>query len=58
MYFNGLSLRNIAKALPRFVYRRSHSTIRVDFWIQKYKPKIVFYRRANVAEFIIEMKLN
>jgi transposase-like protein len=35
LYFNGLSLRNTAKAIQRFVYR-SHSAIRD--WIQKYKP--------------------
>ena len=38
-YFDGLSLRNTAKALSRFV-KRSHTTIRD--WIQKYKPKRLF----------------
>jgi transposase-like protein len=55
LYFNGLSLRNTSKALSRFV-KRSHTAIRD--WIQKYKPKRLFCRKACIAEFIIEVKLN
>ncbi len=51
LYFNGLSLRNTSKALPRFVHR-SHTSIRD--WIQKYKPKKLFYGKTNVDEFIID----
>jgi hypothetical protein len=46
-----VSLRKTAKALQRFVHR-SHSAIRD--WIQKYKPKRLFCRKTNVAEFIID----
>ena len=51
LYFAGLSLRNTAKSLSRFV-KRSHTAIRD--WIQKYKPKRLSYRKTNVAEFIID----
>ncbi len=51
LYFNGLSLRNTSKALSRFV-KRSHTAIRD--WIQKYKPKRLFYERLRVSEFIID----
>ena len=51
LYFDGLSLRNTAKALSRFV-KRSHTAIRD--WILKYKPKRLFYRKTNVDEFIID----
>lgn len=53
LYFNGLSLRNTATALSRFVHRSHTAAIRVD-WIQKYKPKRMFYRKTNVDEFIID----
>ena len=51
LYFDGLSLRNTAKALSRFV-KKSHTAIRD--WIQKYKPKRLFYRKTNVDEFIVD----
>jgi putative transposase len=51
LYFNGLSLRNTTKALSRFVHR-SHIAIRD--WIQKYKLNRLFYRKTNIAEFIID----
>ncbi len=50
LYFNGLSLKNTAKALSRFVHI-SNTTIR-DCRIQKYKPKRLFYRKTNIDEFI------
>jgi putative transposase len=51
LYFNGLSLRNTSKALYRFV-KRSHSAIRD--WIQKYKPKRLFFRKIKIAEFTVD----
>jgi transposase-like protein len=51
LYFDGLSLRNTAKALSRFV-KRSLTAIRD--WIQKYKPKRLFYRKTNMDEFIVD----
>ena len=51
LYFDGLSLRNTSKALSRFV-KRSHSTIRD--WIQKYKPKRLFFRKIKIAEFVVD----
>lgn len=40
LYFLGLSYRNTAKALSRFV-KRSH--VAVWKWIQKYKPERISY---------------
>ncbi len=51
LYFSGLSLRNTSKALSKFVHR-SHTAIRD--WIQKYKPKRLFYRETKIAEYIID----
>ncbi len=51
LYFRGLSLRNTSKALSKFVHR-SHTAIRD--WIQKYKPKRLFYRETKIAEYIID----
>jgi transposase-like protein len=55
LYFLSLSLiRNTSKALSRFVKRRSHTAIR--YWIQKYKPEGLFYKKIKVAEeeFIVD----
>lgn len=51
LYFDGLSLRNTSEALSRFV-EKSHSAIRD--WIQKYKPKRLFYRKSSFSGFIID----
>src|SRR6478752_6495574 len=51
LYFLGLSLRNTSKALSRFV-KRSHSAIRD--WIQKYKPKRLFFRKTKINEFVVD----
>jgi len=51
LYFNGLSLRNTSKALSSFV-KRSHSAIRD--WIQKYKPKRLFFRKTKINEFVVD----
>jgi putative transposase len=53
LYFLGLSLRNTSKALSYLhIINRSHTAIRD--WIQKYKPKRLFYKRSNISEFIID----
>ncbi|MER5175609.1 MAG: hypothetical protein ABJB76_10105 [Candidatus Nitrosocosmicus sp.] len=54
LYFNGLSVRNTSKALSFCIklVKRSHSAIRD--WIQKYKPKRLFFRKINITEFIID----
>jgi transposase-like protein len=51
LYFSGLSLRNISKALSKFVHR-SHTAIRD--WIQKYRPKRLFYNKTTISEFIVD----
>jgi putative transposase len=51
LYFSGLSLRNTSKALSKFVHR-SHTAIRD--WIQKYRPKRLFYRKIKFSEFILD----
>ena len=47
LYFLGLSLRNISKALSRFV-KRSHTAIRD--WIQKYKPWMLSSRKIRITD--------
>ena len=54
LYFLGLSYRNTAKALQRFV-RRSH--VSIWKWIQKYKPKRILTKRKKIDEFIIDETL-
>jgi putative transposase len=51
LYFLGLSYRNTAKALQRFV-KRSH--VRIWKWIQKYRPKKISSTKTKVSEFIID----
>jgi putative transposase len=51
LYFLGLSYRNTAKALSRFI-ERSH--VAIWKWIQLYKPERTFYKRRKVSEFIID----
>jgi putative transposase len=51
LYFLGLSYRNTAKALQRFV-QRSH--VSIWKWIKKYKPKKVSSKRKKSNEFIID----
>ena len=52
LYFLGLSYRNTAKALQRFVHNRSH--VSIWKWIKKYKPKKVSSKRKKSNEFIID----
>jgi putative transposase len=55
LYFlDGLSYRNTAKALQRFV-RRSH--VSIWKWIQKYRPKRILTKRKKIDEFIIDETL-
>lgn len=51
LYFLGLSYRNTAKALQRFVHR---SHVSIWKWIKKYKPKKVSSKRKKSNEFIID----
>jgi putative transposase len=51
LYFRGLSLRNVSKAISRFV-QRSQSAIRD--WIQKFKPERLFYRINKISKFIVD----
>lgn len=51
LYFLGLSYRNTAKALQRFV-GRSH--ISIWKWVQKYKPQKISNKRKKINEFIVD----
>ena len=51
LYFLGLSYRNTAKALQRFV-KRSH--VSIWKWIQKYRPKKISSTKTKFSEFIID----
>jgi len=51
LYFSGLSLRNTAKAISKFI-KRSHTAIRD--WIQRYKPERLFYDKTKISVFIID----
>ena len=51
LYFLGLSFRNTAKALQKFV-KRSH--VSIWKWIQKYRPKKISSTKTKVSEFIID----
>jgi putative transposase len=55
LYFLGLSFRNTAKALQRFV-KRSH--VSIWKWIQKYRPKKkISSTKTKVSEFIVDETL-
>lgn len=51
LYFSGLSLRNTAKAISKFI-KRSHTAIRD--WILRYKPERLFYNKTKISVFIID----
>jgi len=51
LYFLGLSLRNMFKALSRFV-KRNHTAIRD--WILKYRPERLSYNKTKISEFLID----
>jgi putative transposase len=53
LYFLGLSLRNVARALSFLhVVKRSH--VAVWQWIQKYRPKRIPSRRKGISGFIVD----
>ena len=53
LYFLGLSLRNVAKALSFLnIIKRSH--VSIWKWIQKHHPQKMSSTRRKVAEFIID----
>jgi putative transposase len=54
LYFDGLSLRKVSKALARFV-KRSHTAIRD--WIQKYQPQRLTSNTKKIDEYIIDETL-
>ena len=54
LYFLGLSYRNTAKALHRFIHR---SHISIWKWMQKYKPEKVSSKRKKINQFIIDETL-
>ena len=54
LYFLGLSYRNTARALQRFVHR---SHVSIWKWIQKYRPKRILTKRKKIDEFIIDETL-
>ena len=54
LYFLGLSYRNTARALQRFV-KRSH--VSIWKWIQKYPLKKISSTKTKVSEFIIDETL-
>jgi putative transposase len=54
LYFLGLSYRNTAKALDRFVHR---SHVSIWKWIQRYKPQKVSSKRKKIEEFVIDETL-
>ena len=51
LYFSGLTLRNTAKAISKFI-KRIHTSIRD--WIQRYKPERLFYNKTKISVFIID----
>jgi hypothetical protein len=51
LYFLGLSYRNTAKALQRFVHR---SHVCVWKWIQRYKPVKLSLKKIKIPEFIVD----
>ena len=55
LYFLGLSYRNTAKALSRFVHR---SHVSIWKWIQKKNnPKKIFSRKMKIQEILIDETL-
>jgi putative transposase len=50
-FFLGLSYRNTAKALHRFIHR---SHVSIWKWMQKYKPEKVSSQRKKINQFIID----
>ena len=59
LYFLGLSIRNVAKAMFCFrKVKRSHVLLAKKWkWIQKYHPKKILSKRKRISEFIIDETL-
>ena len=56
LYFLGLSLRNVVKALSHLhIVKRSHVAIRD--WIQKFRHRRILSKRKMISEFIIDETL-
>jgi putative transposase len=51
LYFLGLSYRNTAKALSRFVHR---SHVSIWKWMQRYKPQKISSKRKKIEEFVVD----
>ncbi|MBA3750727.1 MAG: IS6 family transposase [Nitrosopumilus sp.] len=56
LYFLGLSLRNVAKALSFLhIVKRSH--VAIWNWIQKHNPKKISSKKRKILEYIIDETL-
>ncbi|MDF0682480.1 MAG: hypothetical protein P0116_16100 [Candidatus Nitrosocosmicus sp.] len=54
LYFLGLSLRNVIKALSYlYIVKRSH--VSIWKWIQKFRPKKTLTRKKKVFEYIVDV---
>jgi putative transposase len=51
LYFLGLSYRNTAKALSRFVHR---SHVSIWKWMQRYKPQKISSKRKKIEEYVVD----
>jgi putative transposase len=54
LYFLGLSYRNTARALDRFVHR---SHVAIWKWIQKYNPVKILSKKRKIKGFVIDETL-
>ena len=54
LYFLGLSYRNTARALSRFVHR---SHVSIWKWIQKYNPVKILSKKRKIKGFVIDETL-
>ncbi|HZH38855.1 MAG TPA: hypothetical protein VEX17_02200, partial [Bacillales bacterium] len=54
LYFLGLSYRNTARALDRFVHR---SHVSIWKWIQKYNPRKILSKKRKINGFVIDETL-
>ncbi len=56
LYFLGLSLRNVAKALSFLhIIKRSH--VAIWNWIQKYHPQRILSQRKRISELIVDERV-
>jgi len=54
LYFDGLSLRKVSKALSRFVKR---SLTAISDWIHKYQPKRLLSNKKKIDGYIVDKTL-